>query len=72
MKNKSFKAILAVFGLCLLLMVGCQGDEPNPDNPTTPSQTGGGTSEMVPEDTDNADDVDNADGSVDNAEGNVE
>lgn len=50
MKNNKFKSIIAVFGLCLLLMVGCKSDEPNPSNPSPPSETGGGTSEMMQED----------------------
>ncbi len=51
MKNKKFKSIIAVFGLCLLLMVGCNGSDPDPSNPSPPSETGGGTSEMMQEET---------------------
>lgn len=49
MKNKKMKSLVAVLGLCLLLFVGCKTNEPNPANPSTPSQTGG-TSEIMQED----------------------
>ncbi len=42
MTIEKFKSIIVVFGLCLLLMVGCKSDQPNPDNPSPPSQTGEG------------------------------